>query len=145
MANAPVLYEGSEALKYCTNQGLACGGVTSMGSSQYWADNESNSPRLRFTLLAYDTVDNATAGMKNLIASRHTDKGGKVKTLTIKPGADATDAYGTDDSSTAIMRVGTVLAYVVGTDGTKPGDLQKFAKLQVDRIKATAAGKNPDA
>lgn len=72
-------------------------------------------------------LDNATAGMKNLVASRHTDKGGKVKTLTIESGADATDADATDDSSDAIMRVGTVMAYVVGPDGTKPGDLQRFA------------------
>jgi hypothetical protein len=83
--------------------------------------------------------------LPHLITSRHTDKGGKVKTLTIQSGADATDAYRTDDSCDTITREGTVLAYVVGVDGTKPGDLQKFAKLQVDRIKATAAGKNPDA
>ncbi|MEU5010353.1 hypothetical protein AB0G35_08675 [Streptomyces sp. NPDC021749] len=142
----PVIYQGSEALKYCGYQGLACSGVTAMGNSQYeQASSVADSgPRLRFTLLAYDGVSNAKAGMKGVAASAHKEDG-KSKALSIQTGADDTDAYTTGDSSSAVMRVGTVVAYVAGVDVTKPADLQKFAHLQVERIKAAATGKNPDA
>lgn len=142
----PVVYQGSEALKYCGYQELACSGVTAMGNSHYEAQNSEadSGPRLRFTLLAYDGDSNAKAGMKGLVASVH-KQDAKSKALSIQSWADETDAYTTGDSSSAVMRVGTVVAYVAGVHVTKPADLQKFAKLQVERIKTAAGGKNPDA
>lgn len=43
------------------------------------------------------------------------------------------------------MRVGGVVVYLKGYDQRKADDLQGLAKLQIDRIRKTAEGKNPDA
>lgn len=139
-----VLYEGGEAQKQCGYQELSCAGLASLGSSVYHPTSSSDTT-VRFTLAAYDTVDNAKVGMKTLVASAHEDEGGSLKTLSIQAGADQTDAFADDDSSSAILRVGTVVSYVAGLHVSKPDDLQMLAKMQVDRIKAAATGKNPDA
>ncbi|WP_438295920.1 hypothetical protein [Streptomyces sp. HUAS TT7] len=117
-----------------------------MGNSLYEAKSSEadSSPKMRFTLLAYDGVSNAQAGMKGVATSAHKEDG-KSTALKIQSGADETDAYTTGDSSSAVLRVGTVVAYLAGVNVTKAADLQQFAKRQVDRIKAAANGKNPDA
>ncbi|MCU7827233.1 hypothetical protein [Kitasatospora sp. DSM 101779] len=116
------MYQGAEALKYCGYQELACTEVTSMGQTLYEAKASADSdaePKMRFTLLAYDTLDNAKAGMKQLAASAH-ESDGKSTPLTIQPGADETDACTTGDSSSAVMRVGTVVAYLLAPTSRSP-------------------------
>ncbi|WEH18487.1 hypothetical protein [Streptomyces sp. VNUA24] len=140
----PVLYEGAEAQKQCGYQELSCAGLTSLGSSVYYPTSSSDT-NVRFTLAAYDTVDNAKVGMKTLVASVHEDEGDSLKTLSIQAGADQTEAFADDDSSSAILRVGTIVSYVAGIHVSKPDDLQMLATMQVDRIKTSATGKNPDA
>ncbi|MFG2138629.1 hypothetical protein [Streptomyces sp. NPDC048650] len=137
-----MLYEDSEALKYCGYQGMSCSGVTSMGSAVYYEKDSGKDTR--FTLLAYDSVDNAKVGMKTFVAHRHEAAGDKLKPLSVQAGADETDAYAKENASSAILRVGTVVAYVAAPE-LKPKDLQTLAKLQVDRIKVAATGKSPDA
>lgn len=142
----PQVLDGAEARKLCEQQATAsCAGVTALGSVIY--DLEASSDTFtRFTLLAYDSVDNAKVGHKTLVADDKEDAGTAAKALDLQPGgADDIYAYTKDGASVAEVRVGTVLAFIAGRDLPKPDDLQTLVTLQVDRIKTSATGKNPDA
>ncbi|MEU2155401.1 hypothetical protein ABZ532_10355 [Streptomyces sp. NPDC019396] len=146
-ARQPEVVEGSRALEQCRDQGeLTCSGVAAVGTTRYSAVSASesaDSASVRFALIAYDTVDNAKVGMKEVLADEK-DGEGSPKALTLDAGADETEAFTTEDSHKAILRIGTVVAYVGVRDGEQ-SDLEKFAKLQIDRAKIAASGKNPDA
>ncbi|GAA3252757.1 hypothetical protein [Nonomuraea helvata] len=143
--NQQQVVDGSRAQERCQQESApSCAGVTSLGSTLYEQTGSSDT-RMRFTLIAYDTVENAKVGAKALIASEHGDAGDKLKALSIETGADETDAFTENEHSTAVLRVGTVVAFLAGLNLAKPDDMQMLAKLQVDRIRTAATGKNPDA
>ncbi|MFF3325759.1 hypothetical protein [Streptomyces sp. NPDC002889] len=52
---------------------------------------------------------------------------------------------GDDYTATVVMRIGTVVVKLWGMDLKKPDIMAVLAKLQIDRIKKVAEGKNPDA
>ncbi|MEU2391484.1 hypothetical protein [Streptomyces sp. NPDC007369] len=141
---APRVLDGSEAQKHCQLAArFSCAGLTSMASTQYSATYDTD---VKFELLAYDTVDNAKAGMKTLVAdTREGTKADTLKPLTIDVGADETDAYAKEKQTNAVLRVGTVVAFVIGSTLPQDHDLQSFASMQVQRITTAATGKNPDA
>ncbi|MBQ0866781.1 hypothetical protein [Streptomyces sp. RK75] len=137
--------QGSEAWEQCEQQGdLTCSGLTSLGTTRFEKPYPSKAS-MKFTLLAYDTEDNAKVGMKELVTAEHEDAGDKLKPRTVKAGADDTDAFDETYHSTAILRVGTVVAFLPGKHLPQADHLRTFAKLQVDRVKIASAGKNPDA
>lgn len=142
----PQVLDGAEARKLCEQQATAsCAGVTALGSAIYNLEASSDT-HTRFTLLAYDSVDNAKAGYKTLVADDKEDAGTAAKALDLQPGgADDIYGYTKDGASVAEVRVGTVLASIAGRDLPNPDDLQTLVTLQVDRIKTAATGKNPDA
>ncbi|MFF2774021.1 hypothetical protein ACFVU3_03860 [Streptomyces sp. NPDC058052] len=137
--------DGGKALEACQDAGaLSCVGLTAMGETEY--DAEASSGReVTFGLLAYDSVDNAKVGMKTLLAEGRDKDGATSKPLALDAGADEGEAYTKEAEATAVLRVGTVVAWVSGSELSAPGDLQPFARLQTDRIKVSATGKNPDA
>ncbi|MGV9275729.1 hypothetical protein [Streptomyces griseosporeus] len=137
----PLVAQGGEAQEQCQlTARWSCAGVTAQASSEYshGADVDAG-----FTLIAYDSVDNAKVGLKTLVADNH-DKGG-LKPLTVEAGADESDAYSKEEFGVVAMRVGTVVAMVVGQSLPADHDLTSFAKFQVERITTAATGKNPDA
>ncbi|MFF9274678.1 hypothetical protein [Streptomyces griseosporeus] len=137
----PLVAQGGEAQEQCQlTARWSCAGVTAQASSEYshGADVDAG-----FTVIAYDSVDNAKVGLKTLVADNH-DEGG-LKPLTVEAGADESDAYSKEEFGVVAMRVGTVVAMVVGQSLPKDHDLTSFAKFQVERITTAATGKNPDA
>ncbi|MEV4192809.1 hypothetical protein [Streptomyces toxytricini] len=114
-----------------------------MANTQY---SQTFDTDVKFELLAYDTVDNAKAGMKTLVAdTREGTTADTLKPLSINTGADETDAYAKEKQTNAALRVGTIVAFVIGTTLPQDRDLQSFASMQVQRITTAATGKNPDA
>lgn len=129
----PRVLDGSAAQKQCQLVGQwACAGLTSMATTQHFQLNSGGDTDVKFTLLAYDSVENAKAGMKAAVAEKHKDNQSKVKPLTIDVGADETDAYTDADDqgeyATAKLRVGSLVAVMYGTALPKAHDLQSFAK-----------------
>ncbi|MEU9009648.1 hypothetical protein AB0D12_07665 [Streptomyces sp. NPDC048479] len=64
--------------------------------------------------------------------------------LEVKAGADETDAF-TGRTTEIFMRIGGALVRVESEDLREGRPYADFAKLQIDRIKKTTEGKNPDA
>ncbi|MER6307005.1 hypothetical protein [Streptomyces sp. NPDC001657] len=142
----PRVLDGSEARKQCETQAQwSCAGLTSLATTQHFSLNSGGDTNVMFTLLAYDSVENAKVGMKAAVAENHKGEETKPKPLAIDTDADETDAYTDEESSTAALRVGSVVAVMFGKQLPKDHDLPSFAKLQVDRIAIAATGKNPDA
>ncbi|MFD0268609.1 hypothetical protein ACFVGY_18855 [Streptomyces sp. NPDC127106] len=140
----PRVLNGGEAQKHCQLAArFSCAGLTGMANTQISASYDTD---VKFELLAYDSVENAKAGMKTLVAdTREGAKADTLKPLTIDVGADETDAYAKENRTNAALRVGTVVAFVIGSSLPKDHDLHSFASMQVQRITTAAAGKNPDA
>ncbi|MFJ9775714.1 hypothetical protein ACIRVF_31480 [Kitasatospora sp. NPDC101157] len=147
----PRVLNGSAAQKQCQLVGQwACAGLTSLATTQHFdSSSHQRDTDVKFTLLAYDSVENAKASMKAAVAGNHKDNHGKATPLALNVGADETDAYTEADDqgeyATAELRVGTVVAVMYGTSLPKEHDLQSFAKMQVTRITTAMSGKNPDA
>ncbi|MFD7631778.1 hypothetical protein ACFV7Q_38220 [Streptomyces sp. NPDC059851] len=140
----PRVINGSEAQKQCQLAArFSCAGLTAMANTQY---SQTYDTDVKFELLAYDSVENAKAGMKTLVAdTREGTKADTLKPLTIDVGADETDAYAKEKQTNAALGVGTVVAFVIGTSLPTDRDLHSFASMQVQRITTAATGKNPDA
>ncbi|MGW4163663.1 hypothetical protein [Streptomyces sp. NPDC004788] len=66
-----------------------------------------------------------------------------MKPLEMNTGAEETQAFQHDNSIHVVMRVGSVVAYVMASD-TSPDNVKYAAKLQIARVQAVAAGINPD-
>lgn len=64
------------------------------------------------------------------------------KPVTVATGTDETDAFEDDATAVTIMRIGTVVAHVYTTE-TNSGALEHVAKVQVQRVRTVASGKNP--
>jgi hypothetical protein len=127
-----------------------------MGGTDFDTDDSGQSDssdydgEVVFGILAFQSPDDARATYKALVTeerSKAEKDGKKAKPVEIDAGAEETDAFEDADGETMVMmRIGSVVAVVTG-DGTfveKP-NYNDFAKLQIDRLKKTAEGMNPDA
>ncbi len=155
---------GEEAAKTCGNEtGTACSGLTAAGREtiegpqsveglKHGWDRES----VYIKVFSFDTVDNASVAMKSAVAIEHedaTEYGDKPDSenlaAKVSAGAEETkvfsDASGDDYTATVVMRIGTVVVKLWGMDLKKTDIMSVLAKLQIDRIKKVAEGKNPDA
>ncbi|MFJ9824600.1 hypothetical protein ACIRSU_09495 [Streptomyces sp. NPDC101160] len=152
LAQEPRVLDGSTAREQCETQGQwSCAGLTAQATTRHSDENTNGDKEVnvQFTLLAYDSVDNAKAAMKAAVAENHKDEKTKPKRLTIDTAADETDAFAEEDQGetyqTAELRVGSVVAVMFGRNLPKDHELPSFVKMQVDRITTSATGKNPDA
>ncbi|MFD9035070.1 hypothetical protein ACFVZW_28635 [Streptomyces sp. NPDC059567] len=147
---------GDEAVEACTGSTESnCGGLLSMGGTDFDTDDSGRSDssdydgEVVFGILAFQSPDDARATYKALVTEERSkaEKDGKAKPVEIDAGAEETDAFEDADGETMVMmRIGSVVAVVNG-DGTfveKP-NYNDFARLQIDRLKKTANGMNPDA
>lgn len=149
--------DGDEAVEDCADSTESnCGGLLSIGATDFDTDDSgrSNSSdydgEVDFGILAFQTPGDASATYKALVAeerSKAEKDGEKAKPVEIDAGAEETEAFeDADGETTVMMRIGSVVVVVNG-DGTfveKP-DYNGLAKLQIDRLKKTAQGINPDA
>ncbi|MET9430471.1 hypothetical protein [Streptomyces sp. NPDC003036] len=147
---------GDEAVEACDGSTESnCGGLLSMGSTDFDTDDSGQGDSSKydgevvFGILAFQSPDDARATYKAMVSEerRKAEKDGKVKPVEINAGAEETDAFEDADGETMVtMRIGSVVAVVngQGTFVVKP-NYNDFAKLQIDRLKMTAQGMNPDA
>ncbi|MEE1823280.1 hypothetical protein PUR61_13930 [Streptomyces sp. BE20] len=145
----------AEASSTCRKKlSVDCEGLELGGSVRYElaADTDND---IRFTLLTFDTVENAGPVFEALAASLE-KADDDVRPITLKVAADQARGFeqpadsadsggGTVASSTA-MRVGTVVALIeLDEDERDHKTLQQFATLQAERIKQVQQGTDPDA
>ncbi|MEV6735167.1 MULTISPECIES: hypothetical protein [unclassified Streptomyces] len=156
MASAPQGWVGSaarfqdaaDALRACQAQTETnCGGFVTLGKS-YLAQTEHKPEdrvgKVAFSIYSFRSPDDAKAAMKGIPANMRGKAGAEAKPLEVKAGADETDAF-TGRHTEIFMRVGGALVRVESEDLREGQPYADFAKLQIDRIKKTAEGKNPDA
>lgn len=129
----------------------ACGRFVALGTSHISPDKfpayESRSPEVKFRIYSFRTSDDAKAALKGLAAEERrsaTANGAEPKPLKLTLNADETDAF-TGDRTRIMMRVGGLLVAVESQDLREEQPYGDLAELQLDRIKKTAEGKNPDA
>ncbi|WP_406303554.1 hypothetical protein OHA61_15805 [Streptomyces sp. NBC_00885] len=82
--------------------------------------------------------------MKGAAAEERRKAGAEAKPLEVKAGADDTYAF-TGRTTEIFMRIGGALVRVESEDLREGRPYAGFAKLQIDWIKKTPEGKNPDA
>ncbi|MFF0750306.1 hypothetical protein [Streptomyces sp. NPDC004267] len=142
-----VVIQGADALKGCPELTKApCApGIQVAGHK----DMESRNPdgaRIEFSLLSFADEAGATAETKALAEQKRKPGDADehpVKPLQMDTGAEETQAFQHDNSIDVVMRVGSVVAYVMASD-TSPENVKYAAKLQIARVQAVAAGINPD-
>lgn len=157
-ASKPQVDEGAKAAEECgRDTQTSCAGFTSHGhrsvETKENAESTGKGASVYFDVHSFDTAENAGVAFKGLVANKRKQaaggSGSAPAPLAISAGADETDAFSEEVSGEysveVMMRVGGVVVYLHGYDQRKPDDLQGLAKLQIDRIKKTAEGKNPDA
>ncbi|MFJ8073654.1 hypothetical protein ACIQ7Q_06840 [Streptomyces sp. NPDC096176] len=156
---------GAEAAKTCAHEtGTACSGLTAAGAKTIDGPqtieeikNSSDAESVYIDVFSFDSVDNAGVAMKGAVAieqeeaTKYGDKPDS-ENLAAKVSAGAEDTHvfsdtrGTDKfTATVLMRTGTVVVKLWGIDLKKTDIMAVVAKLQIDRIKKVAEGKNPDA
>jgi hypothetical protein len=155
---------GEEAAKTCGYEtGTACSGLTAAGKETIEGPQTVEAIKngwypesVYIKVFSFDTVDNTGVAMKSAVAIEHkeaTKYGDKPDSenlaAKISAGAEETkvysDALGDDYTATVLMRIGTVVVKLWGVDLKKTDIMAVLAKLQIDRIKKVAEGKNPDA
>ncbi|MFJ2176308.1 hypothetical protein ACIOHE_25890 [Streptomyces sp. NPDC087851] len=140
------MVQGADAVQHCAKEsGAACAGLAAAGLKEMEARGSADETRVEFTLYSFETAAQAGTVMKGLADTERkasAEYGDPAKPVTVSSGADETDAFQDGDAAKAVMRIGTVVAYVYTTE-TEPADLEHVTKLQVDRVKTVAAGKNP--
>ncbi|MEV4329801.1 hypothetical protein AB0K02_04550 [Streptomyces sp. NPDC049597] len=148
---------GEEAVETCTESTESnCGGLIAMGGTDFDTDDSGRGDssdydgEVNFAILAFQSPDDAKATYKALVTEERgeaEEDGKKAKPVQIDAGAEETEAFEDADGETMVMmRIGSVVTVVNG-DGTfveKP-NYNDLAKLQIDRLKKTAEGRNPDA
>ncbi|WP_328383160.1 hypothetical protein OHS81_06090 [Streptomyces sp. NBC_00400] len=134
--------EHTESVKTCQDDtGTKCSGFTALGTSHI--DQAAGEGQVIFTIYAFRTPDDVNFAMKSLAAKERRKSGAGAKPLKVSAGADETDAF-TGRNTEIFMRLGGSLIRVA-SEGLREGQpYADFARLQIDRIKQTAEGKNPD-
>ncbi|MEU2789449.1 hypothetical protein [Streptomyces sp. NPDC007100] len=138
----------TDALRKCQDETETnCGGFVSYGSTYFFKteqDAEGKQGHLYFSLFSFKSPEDAQVAMKGLTKEARRKAGADAKPLDISAGAEETDAY-TGKHTEIALRLGGVLVRLQSADLTANEPYANFAKLQIDRIKKTAEGKNPDA
>ncbi|MFJ9825372.1 hypothetical protein ACIRSU_13520 [Streptomyces sp. NPDC101160] len=142
-----IVGQGADVLKGCAQltKTPCAAGAEVIGHK----DMESRNPdgaRVEFSLITFSSAAEAAAETKTLAeAKRKPGEGDEhpVQSLTMDTGAEETQAFQHDNSIHVVMRVGSVVAYVMTSD-TTPENTTYAAKLQIARVQAVAAGLNPD-
>ncbi|WP_086824229.1 hypothetical protein [Streptomyces sp. NRRL B-24572] len=142
-----IVVQDADALRGCAEltRSPCAAGIQVAGHK----DMESRDPdgaRVEFSLLAFADAAGAATEMKALAEQKR--KPGEadehpVKPLKMDTGAEETEAFQHDNSIDVVMRVGSVVAYVMASD-TSPDNVKYAAKLQIARVQAVAAGIDPD-
>jgi hypothetical protein len=150
------VYQGGEAVKYCgLDAETGCAGLTAMAMrtlenqtlEELQAGSDGRSMFIK--LYSFDSSENATVTAR-AIASAERDEAGDPRPLMLTTAAEYTDAFseelGLDEySATAVMRTGSVVITVWGTDLKNTADIQPVARSRVERVLKIAEGSNPDA
>ncbi|MDV9189812.1 hypothetical protein R6L23_16575 [Streptomyces sp. SR27] len=148
--------EGAEAVERCgADAGTGCAGLTAMALrvlenqtlEQFKADVDGQT--MFVNVYSFDSAENAAVTAKALSATERNDAK-DARPLKITTGAEDTDAFSEkladgEYSANAVLRAGTVVITLWGTDLKGTEDMQPIAKRMVDRVLKVAAGKNPDA
>ncbi|WP_190108825.1 hypothetical protein [Streptomyces cinnamoneus] len=147
---APDVLSSAKSATTCREAaGTACAGVLAVGKAKGSRYQGAKTLQVKFGIYAFDTAENAKVAMKAIVNSIHREDGKDAKVLKVDAGADESDAVADRMSSTdfsdVTMRVGGVVVRVHTLDVTDTAELESLAKMQVERIKRVAAGKNPDA
>lgn len=144
---SPKFLSPDDALRKCQDATETnCGGFVSYGTTYFLKLKQNADGRqghLYFTVFSFKTPEDAQAAMKGLTKKERRKAGAEAKPLQISAGAEETDAF-TGKHTEVHLRLGGVLVRLESTDLTANEPYADFAKLQIDRIKMTAAGKNPD-
>ncbi|MEU6314127.1 hypothetical protein [Streptomyces sp. NPDC047014] len=140
----PFATGGAEAVTYCAKEtGVPCTGLIAFGGKDIEASGSSRA-RVEFRLFSFETAEQARAGMKGL-ADKQRKEAAQYKDpsqpVTLVSGADETDAFMDDATGDAVLRIGTVLAYVTISENERDA-LERVAGLQVDRVRTVAAGRS---
>ncbi|MFE6779864.1 hypothetical protein [Streptomyces sp. NPDC057702] len=149
---SPRVRDGAETARACqVFSGTSCSGVLAGGDTKFMRNGQAaHAAFAEFSMYAVDTPENA----KVVYAAMRTATGqktyGGVTRLSVDAGADETHAYADDDGPHALVRVGGVVAFVEtrsdGLDEAAARDqLERLARVQVERVRKVAAGENPDA
>ncbi|CAL9312779.1 MULTISPECIES: hypothetical protein [unclassified Streptomyces] len=145
-AGDPETDDGSRALEACQEETASnCAGLGAAGGGRYYRDGESDQ-KIKYSVYAFDTVDNASVAMKGTLAQEREDAGSGTRELKVDTGAEAAEAFADKDGDAeVVMRGGAVMIRMQGNDVVDEKVLGEFARLQIDRIRKAAAGQNPDA
>ncbi|MEU9214683.1 hypothetical protein AB0D27_44275 [Streptomyces sp. NPDC048415] len=139
------LFDSDKVEEVCReNTSSDCVGLSTVGRSTISPEDEiMDSVGIR--VYAFQFPDDAKVTMKAFVAHdrKYAVKG--VKPPQVSVGADETEAVTLSDHTDVIMRVGSVVVSLRGPSGNKQPDYQAVAKVQIDRIKTAATGRNPDA
>ncbi|MGV9271510.1 hypothetical protein ACWDRR_43490 [Kitasatospora sp. NPDC003701] len=154
-AKPPQVIEYAEASSTCRKKlSISCSGLQLGGTVRYeLASNTDND--IRFTMLTFDTVDNAGPAFDAMVTSLEKNDS-KVRRINVKAAAEQSQGFEQPaDSSDApdgvvaeamAMRIGTVVVLIeLDEDGPEHKTLQQFTALQAERIKRVQQGANPDA
>ncbi|MFD3354308.1 hypothetical protein [Streptomyces fradiae] len=141
----PEALTGERALDACQDVTASnCAGLAAAGGGRFSRDGESDQ-RIKYSVFAFDTVDNASVAMKGTLAEDRGDAG-TVRELKVDTGAEAAEAFAdTDGDAEVVMRAGAVVIRMQGYEVADEKTLGSFARLQVERVRAAANGQNPDA
>ncbi|MEU4208554.1 hypothetical protein AB0F13_00895 [Streptomyces sp. NPDC026206] len=142
--------DSAEAAGACRKKsGTACTGVMARGHRKFIRDMEGRGAVFaEFEMYAFDNPENAKVASKALHTAVRGHASGDVTDVKVNSGADEADSFRHSYGTLTMMRVGGVVveAEVRSSDKIDLTDeLTKLARLQVERIKKVAAGKNPDA
>ncbi|MFI6847649.1 hypothetical protein OG535_35605 [Kitasatospora sp. NBC_00085] len=154
-AKPPQVIAQAEASSTCRKKlSISCSGLQQGGTVRYeLASNTDND--IRFTLLAFDAVENAGPAFEAMVTSLEKDDD-KARRINLKAAAeqsqgferpaDSSDSASGVVASAMVMRVGTVVVLIeLDEDERDHKTLQQFTALQAERIKRVQQGTNPDA
>ncbi|KUH40344.1 MULTISPECIES: hypothetical protein [Streptomyces] len=134
-------------MRDCEEQtGTNCGGFVTIGSTLLVLEDDggaSKTPMIRFTILSFRSTDDAKVALKGMAAEQR-QGWADVKPLKISAGADETDAF-TGEHTEVMMRLGGALIRMESMQLKENEPYGELARLQVDRLKKTMEGENPDA
>ncbi|MER6998010.1 hypothetical protein [Streptomyces sp. NPDC000410] len=151
---APTVQDGTEAAERCGfATGTGCAGAVAYGlksleGEERVASTGDGAP-LYINVYSFDSAENAKVAFKGLTAQERREDGSDTRPLKIATGTEETDAYFEDRaygfSADVMIRLGGVVVHIWAMELAEADLVAPVAKLQIDRIKKMAEGKNPDA
>ncbi|OXY95708.1 hypothetical protein BEK98_16355 [Streptomyces diastatochromogenes] len=139
------LFDSDKVTEVCReNTSSDCVGLSTVGRSTISPEDE-NLDSVEIRVYAFQSPDDAKVTMKAFVAHDRKYSVDGSKPPRISTDAEETEAFTLTDHTDVIMRVGGVVVSLRGPGGDRQPDYQTLAKVQIDRIKTAATGKNPDA